>query len=476
MGESSSRCRPAEEHTLGTMAEDIDHLDILGEQPALFKLYTQICSVYTMGDDSATAREHVCTILRNGLNSVAQSFPWLAGIIVNEGASMGVTGRSRIVRTDTIPLVVKDLRRREGAPTLDAMRKAGFPLAMLDEHLVAPCMTLNLPGTSTGLVSDEGGPVFAVQATFIAGGLLLTVVGQHNAMDMMGQANVMRLLCKACSGEDFSDEELDIGNADKSRCVKLLDDSWQPGNELDRQLVKPAVRSSLPPAHSTWAYVTFSPESQRLLKVEATSTMPPTSAFVSTDDAICAFIWKCVSRARLSYLDGDTDSTFARAIDARKYVKVPGTYPGALMNMVYNSNTLAALASAPLGEIAAQLRGKLQDEAGIAHNTRALATYLGRCADKSVVSITACVDAHSGVLLSSWAKVGTILYELEFGLGLGQPLVVRRPRFAAMESLMYIMPKAPGEAELAVAMCVSDADWRRLHEDECWRRHIVHVG
>lgn len=455
-----------------------DRLDILGTQPTLHKLYTQISSIFPVSDSSAHGI--IVNTLRNGLNRLAKSFPWLAGIVINEGASEGVTGTFRISPTAEIPLVVKDLRTDPSAPTMDSLRDAKFPFTMLDERVIAPCMTLNPPGSSIGLVADTG-PVFAIQVNFISGGLILTFVGQHNVMDMTGQASIVNWLSKACYNLPFSDEELSIGNMDKSKSVPLLDDSWEPGPELDIQMAKPLPKpindDTTPtevPSICSWRYVEFSAASLQALKFLAMETKDPQCGFISTDDALCAFIWKCISRARECRLEPGKLSTFARALDARQGLGVPSTYPGALSNMAYNKSSLQSLIHEPLGIIASQLRRELDPKVrDLAYDTRALATFLSRCVDKSKILITAAVDISSGMSLSSWAKIN--LYDLDFNLGLGKPDVVRRPRFCPVESLMYIMPRSLN-GDLAVALCLRNEDWEHLNIDKDWQKYAVYVG
>ncbi|KAG8420769.1 hypothetical protein J3458_002697 [Metarhizium acridum] len=457
---------------------DNNLLDMLGNQPSLHKLYTQISSIYAVTDPEVHG--HIINTLRNGLERLAESFPWLAGYVINEGASEGVTGTYRIVPTDKIPLVVKNLRDDASAPTMDAMRQAGFPFRTLDENAIAPCTTINIPGIPIGLVDDHG-PVFAVQANFMKGGLVLTIVGQHNTMDMVGQNNIIDWLSRACHGDAFSQEELAVGNMDKSQSVQLLDASWQPGAEIEHQLSKPPVEGSDESTKSqgtrprlSWGYVNFPPTSLKALKSEAMATKPADSDFVSTDDAICAFIWTCLSRARANRLQIDTNTTFARAIDVRSRLGLPATYPGALTNMTYNRSSIGAVGGQSLGSVASDLRKQLNPSVtDLAYNTRALATFLSRCADKSQVLVTGCVDPSSGIMLSSWA--GVSLYDLDFNLGLGRPEAVRRPRFFPVESLMYIMPKSP-RGDMAVAMCIRDEDWQRLKEDEEWGKFVEFIG
>ncbi|OJJ40855.1 hypothetical protein ASPWEDRAFT_56147 [Aspergillus wentii DTO 134E9] len=454
-------------HTPHKILEN-DLLDVLGHQPSLHKLYTQICCVYPIPDPSV--HDHVTNTLRTGLDRLAEAFPWLAGHVLNQGADKDITGTFRIIPSDEIPLVVKDLRRVPTAPTMDALREARYPFTMLDEQLIAPCMTINPPGTAIGLVGDTG-PVFAVQANFIDGGLILTFAGQHNTMDMTGQASIINLLSKTCSTQPFSEEELSIGNMDKSKIIPLLDDDWQPGSQLDHQMAKPLPQNTQPRSKSTWGYVTFSAASLEALKSQAIQTKDPQTDFISTDDTVSAFIWKCLSRVRACRLEPKTPSTFARAIDARRYMGVPATYPGALSNMTYNTDSIDSLAQQPLGIIASNLRKELDQD--LAYKTRALATFLHRCTDKAKILITASVDPSAGIMLSSWAKVN--LYDLGFSLGFGRPETVRRPVFVPVESLMYIMPRSP-EGELAVALCVRDEDWERLEVDEEWTRYARYVG
>ncbi|KAG8425935.1 hypothetical protein J3459_008629 [Metarhizium acridum] len=258
---------------------------------------------------------------------------------------------------------------------------------------------------------------------------------------------------------------------DKSQSVQLPDASWEPGAEIEHQLLKPPVEESDESTKSqgtrprlSWGYVNFPRTSLKALKSEAMATKPADSDFVSTDNAICAFIWTCLSRARANRLQIDTNTTFARAIDVRSRLGLPATYPGALTNMTYNRSSIGAVGGQSLGSVASDLRKQLNPSVtDLAYNTRALATFLSRCADKSQVLVTGCVDPSSGIMLSSWA--GVSLYDLDFNLGLGRPEAVRRPRFFPVESLIYIMPKSP-RGDMAVAMCIRDEDWQRLKEDE----------
>ncbi len=76
-------------------------------------------------------------------------------------------------------------------------------------------------------------------------------------------------------------------------------------------------------------------------------------------------------------------------------------------------------------------------------------------------------------MLSSWAFAK--LDQLDFGMGLGMPLAVRRPAFTPVESLMYVMPKSPSHGAV-IGMCLREEDWTQLKQDSGWIEHATYLG
>jgi trichothecene 3-O-acetyltransferase len=221
-------------------------------------------------------------------------------------------------------------------------------------------------------------------------------------------------------------------------------------------------------------YFTFHPASLTALKSLATNTIALPSGYISTDDALSAFIWQSVIRARLPRLNPTAESTFARAVDVRRYLDIPQTYTGVMQNMTYHTYTLQKLVEEPLGGVASQLRSAVDPEtSNLGYNTRALATFLNRTSDKNIFSVTATLDLSVDIMLSSWAKIDC--YELDFNLGLGTPEAVRRPQFDPVESLIYLMPKTL-DGEIAVAICLRDEDMERLRADEEFAKYGRYIG
>ncbi|KAG9238311.1 putative trichothecene 3-O-acetyltransferase [Amylocarpus encephaloides] len=434
--------------------EKIGQLNVFEQQPGLAGLYTQICFCFSVEDESSHAT--IVDALTKGLERLTASFPWLAGQVVNEGSSEGNTGVFKIVPLNKIPqLVVKNLRSDPST-------------------LIAPRNTLpGCPGT-------EIRPVLLLQANFITGGLLLTFVAQHNTMDMTGQGHLIRFFSKACHNEQFTEEEVAAGDRTNKDLVPLLDESYRQGPELARQAIQhiPPVgvnsvhETLLPPPKSSWAYFKFSKASLEAIKTIATKTL--SSGFISTDDALSAFIWQSIIRARLPRLEASSISTFARAVDVRRFFGISKLYTGLLQNMTYKTHTLQHLIAAPLGTIASQLRSLVDPQTStLKYDTRALATCLERSPDRSILSFTATINLSTDIMLSSWAKVEA--YDLDFNLGLGVPECVRRPRFLPFESLLYLMPRSR-EGGIALAVCLREEDMERLRGDGEFGKYGVYVG
>ena len=449
-------------------------LDIFGQQP-LLKIYTQICLCFTVFNHSSQAT--IVSTLRNGLDRLHANFPWVTGEVVNQASGEGTSGTFKIRSSERhIPwFSVNNLNNHASAPSMSSLREASFPISMLDESDIAPRTTI--PSNS-----QESAPVFLIQATFITGGLILTFLTQHQTMDMTGQGHVISLLSRACRNEPFNNDEISSGNAARQDIIPLLDNFSAPGPELTPQIIK--ISPSQPPSTDTpdpalppsctWANISFSPSSSASLKSLATQYLPPSTTYITTDDALSAFLWQRITLARLPRLSHSTTTTLARAVDVRRYLNIPPTYPGLAQNMSYHTFPLHSLVSKPLGAIASEFRLAVDPQtSSLAYNTRLLATHLSKTPDKSTISFTATTNPSTDILLSSWAKVDC--YNLDFGLGLGNPEAVRRPRFAPFESLIYLLPKS-ASGEICVAMCLRDEDWARLRADDEFVRYASYIG
>ncbi|KAK8092603.1 hypothetical protein PG999_014802 [Apiospora kogelbergensis] len=457
------------------MSRTRDDVNIIldGYGQMLVTIFTQISLCYPMTDKSRLPE--LMKTLQRGLERLTESFPWLAGQVVCEGAAANVAGVFIIKPLDKTPrLTVRDLTEESTMSSLEDIRQAGYPMDRLDEDMVAPRRT------SSGCPGETTAEVFQLQVTIIEDGLILTFLGQHQCMDGVGQGQVMHLLSKACRGEAFTADELRSGNRDPADAIPLLDENnLTTGPELRYNMAKPLSASDAKPrAAGVWCHFSFPLDSLRTLKQTAEQALPATTQFISTDDALTAFVWQSIMRARLPRLPEDSPALLARSADIRKHVGISATHPGFAQCMTYHDQfTAQELVDSPLGAIAADLRAALAPGTStLAHDARALATLVARTPDKSAVSLLGgAFDMAGGrdVMINSWAGQGA--YGLDFGLGLGLPEAVRRPRFDGFQGLVYLLPKRP-DGEVGVAVCLSGEDLQRLKDDGEFTRLATVVG
>ncbi|KAI1297076.1 putative trichothecene 3-O-acetyltransferase [Xylaria venustula] len=458
-------------HVTGPKPELNLTLDVFGQR--LVPVFTQISFCFPIPSEYSV--EDISNILRRGSERLAKHYPWLAGQVVCEGASETNTGLFKIKGLEATPRVwIKDLRDDPSFPAWEALQKSNFPMNTLDESFVAPRKTIAEPGESIA-------EVFQLQATIIKDGLIISFLGQHQAMDGTGQAQVIHLFSKACRDESFTAEELRIGNLAAENVVRLLDSSWTPGPELEYNIIKQEhsqpgpgrIQDKIPMELGVWSYFDFSASSLRNLKSKATETLPPNSSYITTDDTLTSFVWQAIARARLPRFKNSTEMLFARAVDLRRYLDIPETHPGVVQNMTYHSFNMEQVAHSPLGIIAADFRAAVDPKtSNLAYNTRSLATLISRTPDKTKISFLAGYDPSRDVMLSSWANQNS--YQLDFGLGLGKPQAARRPRFDSLPGLVYFMPKTP-DGDVGVAICLSLDDTEALRADSEFSKHASEV-
>ncbi len=448
------------------MALDMQ-VELLGQQPPL-QVYTQLSSVFELGGD--VHAEAIVNTLRTGLIDLSKAFPWVAGQVVNEGSNAENSGVFKIKPFESTPrLVVKDLRNDPDTPSMDQLRSANYPMVMLDESYLAPRMTL--PG-GPGEGPSDPRPVFMLQVTLIRGGLILTSATAHYAVDVIGQAQLLRWLSKACYGAPFTEDEKALGNMDRAHVIPLLDSSHDVKAEFGPLMITsplPPTSDSTPPP-STWVFFNISNDSLAKLKAEASKTV--TSGFISTDDALSALIWQSIMRARQHRLESSKEVKMTRAIDVRPHCNLPKEYPGMMQSQSLAKINLDNLLSAPLGQIASELRAVV-DPAKARYELQGFATLLSQTPDKSPLSFIASADPTVDVMLSSWAKVDC--YDADFNFGLGRPVNVVRPSFPPVESLVYLMPRS-AERGIAVSLCLRDDEMEKLKSDDRFAEYMTFVG
>jgi len=450
------------------MFED-EQLDAQGQNVRLSRLYTQLCLCFPLNGMEPESLSHLHRYLEDGLKRLTMSFPWVAGHVVDEDSVFKIKPSGRFPA-----LLVKDLRTQ--LPPFCEYQAKGFPFHMLDEDVIAPRKTL--PERF-----DEPASVLLVQANLVDGGALLVVNGQHNCMDMHGQAQIIHLLAKACCNEGYTEEELRLGNLPRADIIPVLETEDSPSAQptLPHETAGVDSGTSLQDSHTklqcTWAYFLFSQSALVELKALAVKSM--TADYVSTDDALSALIWQAVTRTRLARFDSRTvTSTFDRQVDARRHLDTPPAYTGNVVHKVSSTLPMHHILDMPLGVLASHLRTSLQST-DIAHEVRRAATkaHQATSASRSRSSqhnsgTTRGTLPPTDIRMSSWAKEDC--YHVDFGGLLGKPEAVRRPNFPAWEGLVYLLPKKL-DGEIAIALCLREEDMEELKGDDTFTRFCSYI-
>lgn len=451
--------------------------DVLGQMTSL-KTYTHIA----LGFRSTSSVASITTELESAARTLVRTFPWIGGHVVRQGKGPGKTGLATIVPYLTgerpTPVIVKDITGE--IPSLDAIMSVGVPMTVLDGGILA--VQRGLPDGYDE--AEEPAPVLIIQANIIEGGVILVFQGNHNTMDMNGMGQIICLYAKALRCEPFTDIEIEQGNRDRRHVVKLLG----PNDEkvdISKYLVKPTPANispeKLPPTDLQWVYFHFS--GPKLAELKAVASGPSEGdpgedalQWVSTEDALSAFICQRVTAARMKRMEKKQQAIFCRAVNGRRFLEppIPKEYLGHLVTCNYTTVFLdSAAATTDLPALARQMRANLWNIRSV--QIQSLATALNESDDKGCISYGSPLDTSGwDLLISSFSGLG--LNQAEFGdvLG-GSPLFSKRPRFTPLESLMYCMPKTY-EGGIDVACCLRTEDIKNLRKDEQLLRYAQYVG
>lgn len=113
-------------------------LDVFAQHQSA--LYTQICLCFPLDDN--VPHSTITAPLEKGLQSVAWTFPWIAGQVVKQAAKVGDSG---IVRFRALwkctQLIVRDFGHDASFPHLEVLCNANSPVKAFHEEVVCPLGT-----------------------------------------------------------------------------------------------------------------------------------------------------------------------------------------------------------------------------------------------------------------------------------------------------------------------------------------------
>ena len=440
--------------------------DIFG-QLRLLKSYSHLLLCFRITE--GLSKEPIIEALESAVTKLITTFPWLAGKVLHEGREPGNSGIFRVAPCaswgppNTI-LRVNDCS--EICPPYAKIIEAGGPIKMFDPEVLAPCVAF-----PQSYQESESDPAFvsALQANFIDGGLLLDIATQHNIMDGVATYQMLILLAKALRGEEFSEVDIEQGNRDRRNMVRLLDPD-EPTSDLSNfrrpSLLEATGLPSVPAPHGEWCFFRF--PAQKLAELKSAANNPEALnsdiPFVSTNDALSAFIWKRLGTIRLRRLQEPTAiSKFTRAADARPALGVPQEYMGNMVTNSFSRLSLRDLERMPLGAIASFMRKNMKRDV-TEHTVRSFVTLIHGEPDKTTIMYGGVQNPVTDIAFSSTAQMN--IYGVDFGI-LRRMDLLRRPNFIPKATTIYLWPKTL-YGDIDGLLCLTEEELMELKADEEW--------
>ncbi|QKD50405.2 transferase [Fusarium oxysporum Fo47] len=424
--------------------------------PRLYGIRLILCYPTNPGMDKRQIYEN----LKKGLAHTVASIPWISGHIARQDP------KTRKVQILDSPggfmFPYKDLT--DVLPSYAELRERNFPLAEFTTVQVGPIDVMP---------QGPNQPVFAAQANFVKGGLLLTVGVHHSACDASALDAILSTWSHntaVASGGSGSFSTLDgpsndrsplmegdLGNADVAAFPEYVLMPTPHSTEGDLSSMS---GFQMPPLASHLFH--FSPKSLTKLKAEA-------GAF-SSHDALCAFIWQRMTLARMHsgvFNDppGDSTSRFCFAVNIRNRMSppLPPSYMGnASMGCVTKKISVASMISNNgLKQASAAIRRSLNDFNSPRRITSTIG-LLGSRPDPTDFKLSFNGFLGLDVVESSWADLG--VYGHQWGDAIGTLDAVRIPGEGS-DGTMMILPRLK-DGGLDVVVGLSTAAMEKLIEDE----------
>ena len=443
----------------------IQQPSLLGQVPLNF--YTQVLLGFSLDPQNIEA---AVKNLTDGIRTLIESFPFLAGRVVLEGNNSTSSGVYRVVaREDVDILKIKDCTSY--CVSFADILSAKAPASMLDGNLLAP-----MKGIPEAHNPASSLPVFLLQLNIVKGGAILCSSCMHQSLDMNGQGQLLSLLAQACNSQQFRNEDIIAGNLDGSTVIPLLGNSEIPLkhenfrclSRLGLNVPAAEVSSSAP-----WTYFRFTKASLIKLKTEAMSGANGASDWVSTNDALTAFIWQRVAIARSRRFGPETSMFCDRLVNIRGRLQppVPAGYMGHMLILDQIALSFGQLAKASLSDLAVQLRRSLNSIDD--YHIRSAATVIKNEKDRSTFQYGANAVTGRDLTVSSWA--GLNLGSISFGPALGRAAFIRRAIQADCEGLAYFMP-ATSDGDIDVTISLSKEDYDIIDQDPIWKQFAERLG
>jgi len=252
----------------------------------------------------------VAEILKHGLGNALGQCRHMAGTIrENEYGDFSIVKTSN----SSVKVVAQWLDRPgDDFPSYAELEKANFTAGSLGDPA-----RLTIKGMTMGskLYPDENPAMCAFQLNFIPGGMIFTIHKHHAALDIAGTASLVHQIGANCCSiiNDTSPPDWDESLMDRSRFF-----SKTAANDMIDPPPAPSRHPDWLPC--SWLLFHLPPSKAAELKKLAS---PSDGSWISTHDALAAFLWRVMSklRSKIYLVDPTAPALFFEAINMRERCK-----------------------------------------------------------------------------------------------------------------------------------------------------------
>lgn len=330
----------------------------------------------------------------------------------------------------------------------EQLRAAHFPSNGLAFDAIAP--------KSFGQAGDSA-PVMVAQANILRGGLLLFFAVHHCVFDEIGIFNMMKVWSSCCRGDVGNDfvtpQWFDRGPLSHGEGSGRFEDHPEYTLSLEGTTARATEDASAfypKSANVATAVLFLSDHALESLKRAITTPGPNAAeesgaaAGLSTNDALIALFWCCITSTRCAERAGATEEVFSRfamAVNGRSHVRPP-------MSPDYCGNVvLIAKASSRVSDLLGQQSGRLTKAALL---VRQSVKAVEHAYIKDVVQMVRNVDVNRlaprrrpavehSLGCSTWARQA--YYSLDWGSTVGGSCERVRGRRLQTDGLFIIYPR-----------------------------------
>lgn len=459
---------------------------------------------------SEAERLRALQILQDGLSRTVAQRPDISGEIARDESGRARPGHLILKVPDPprdIRIELNDMTipGREFPYSYEELRDTGMPHSRLDARVLAPL------AAGIGTTSK----VITVQMNFIPGGCLLTVCLSHAFTDAWGISVIVGQWAQNCRElqESFDPavaETVTRIEESKPLCVRrsgtpedyerlkhqpelwrVLGLDWRTGDAVEPLACSdpfiPAAAARADGRVMVTSVFSLSPEALRRLKRDASPKAPDLSGkspvWISTKDAVAAFMWQHTMKARFppSHLKGnelDRISIATVAVDGRTRLSppVPPSYTGNVIFCCMNELPIGVLTSpdASLADITSTIRSNLEQckSPDLLSDAILLAASIPDVRQLRY-GISSWTDEE--LVTSSWANLP--FYDMDWGAicgKTGKMQFFRMPK-GQLEGICFQHPRhVDGTADIVFGLEVEQM--KRLREDKTFLAYAAFVS